>query len=366
MKPEHFDPAILLPDLGEAALRRILGDFFTASFNGIVITGVAAGYPILYANPAFCRMTGYTQAELAGQSPVMLQGPRTSRFVVQKMNDALRAGQPFHGAAINYRKDGEPYPVEWNISPVHDEQGQVRYFISVQKDLSDLRRVMSRLKRTNGHFRAFLRDMEQAREATELLPAIAAQKPQLTGDLLDDLRQCRPGEFFSPDPALVADDDLFDLGGSSAPDDVALTPQECISAADYGQAAHFSATDIAELQIAISETRQQLDLMELSDDKSAELLIIADNLQELANSIFYLDDFIALSTVLAELATRTRDSARQAVPPFVADIYRALLQDVETWVDTVFVSRTARDIHELDNSIISSARQLLMFLPTAA
>lgn len=365
MKPEHPDSATLLPGLGEAALRRILGDFFTASFNGILITNAAPGYPILYANPAFCRMTGYSQAELASQSPALLQGPRTSAFVLQKMNDALRAGQPFHGAAINYRKNGEPYPVEWTISPVHDEQGEVRCFISVQKDLSDLRRVMSRLKRTNGHFRAFLRDLDQAREATSLLPAIAAQKPQLTGDLLDDLRQYEPAAYLSPDPALIADEDLFDLGSTDQQDSARLAPLERISAVSYAQASHFSATDIAELQIAISETRQQLDLLEVSDDKTAERLIIADNLQELANSIFYLDDFIALSAVLAELATRTRDSARQAVPPFVVDIYRALMQDVETWVDTVFVSRTARDIHELDNSIISSARQLLMFLPAA-
>jgi PAS domain S-box-containing protein len=354
MNPALFDSASLLPDLGEDGLRRILGEFFAASFNGILITAPTPGYPILYANPAFCRMTGYTLEELQGRSPALLQGERTSAQVVEKMNAALKAGWPFHGAAINYRKDGESYPVEWNISPVCDEQGQVRYFISVQKDLTELRQVLSRFKHSSEHFRAFLRDLTPALGLTP-------QKRQLATELIDNLRQCDASRFVEDDTVLFDADDLFDLGGApaGAPD----VPAIAISALDYARHTHFGDSEIAEILGSIEETREQLDLLDVSSDKSRELSIIADNLQELANAIFYLDDFVALSTVLAELATRTRISAQVAVPPFVADIFRGLLQDVETWVNTVFVSRTARDIHELDNSIMSSARQLLMFLP---
>lgn len=69
MQSEFFASADLLPDLGDDCLRRILGDFFAASFNGIVITSPQPGYPILYANPAFCAMTGYRLAELLGRAP---------------------------------------------------------------------------------------------------------------------------------------------------------------------------------------------------------------------------------------------------------------------------------------------------------
>lgn len=282
------------------------------------------------------------------------------------MGEALRAGKPFHGAALNYRKNGERYPVEWTISPVTDSQGQVRYFISVQKDLSDLRRVMSRLKQTNQHFRAFLRDLEQVGDTGGGLAEVTGQKPQLTRALLDDLRQCDPAGYVAGDAVLFAEDDLFGLDEQTPEVADFAPPAAVISAADYAQQPHFGTGEISELLTSLQETRQQLDLLELSSNKAAELHVIADNLQELANGIFYLDDFIGLSTVLAELATRTRDSASADVPLFLGDIYRALLQDVETWINTVFVTRTARDIHELDNSIISSAKQLLMLLPHPA
>lgn len=357
MTPSSIDSASLLPDLDEEGLRRILGECFAASFNGILITAPAPGYPILYANPAFCRMTGYTLEELQGRSPALLQGERTSARVVEMMSAALQAGQPFHGAAINYRKNGEHYPVEWNISPVCDRHGQVRYFISVQKDLTDLRQMLSRFKHSSEHFRAFLRDLTPA-------PELTLHKQQMATELLDNLRQCDASRFVEHDTVLFDSDDLFDLG--SAPLTEAAAPAVAISAAEYAQHAHFAEGEITELLGSIDEIREQLDLLEVSSDKTRELTIIADHLQELANAIFYLDDFVALSTVLAELATRTRISAQVAVPPFVADIFRGLLQDVETWVHTVFVSQTARDIHELDNSIMSSARQLLLFLPQPA
>ena len=109
------------------------------SFNAVLITdaNLADGGPrIEYCNPAFCDMTGYTQAELLGQSPRVLQGPDTDPVVLQRLRQCLLEGRYFQGATVNYRKDGTPYHVEWNISPVRDEAGQVCRFVSVQQNIT--------------------------------------------------------------------------------------------------------------------------------------------------------------------------------------------------------------------------------------
>lgn len=106
------------------------------SFNSIVITD--AGHRIVYANPAFCNMTGYALDELAGENPNMLQGPMTERPVIDKLRRDLKERGFFSGSTFNYRKNGRPYLVEWTISLVNDSAGAPRFYISVQKDITQL------------------------------------------------------------------------------------------------------------------------------------------------------------------------------------------------------------------------------------
>ena len=94
------------------------------------------GPRIVYANPAFCEMTGYSATELLGQTPRILQGAQTSLEVLQTLRECLQANRFFRGSTVNYRKDGRPYTVEWNISPVKDEAGVTTHYVSVQQDIS--------------------------------------------------------------------------------------------------------------------------------------------------------------------------------------------------------------------------------------
>jgi len=109
------------------------------SYNSVVITDAnsADGGPrIVYVNPAFEKMTGYSVNDLIGKSPKILQGPLTDRNVIEKMRICMRTGKYFEGSAINYNKNGHPYNVEWNISPIKDTSGVIQYFISVQKNIT--------------------------------------------------------------------------------------------------------------------------------------------------------------------------------------------------------------------------------------
>ncbi|MBL6081115.1 PAS domain S-box protein [Belnapia sp. T18] len=111
--------------------------------EAVVVTGPEVDLPgprIQYVNPAFTRLTGYASPEVLGQTPRILQGPNTDRAFLDDLRAALVAGQSFRGEAINYRKDGTEYVVEWLITPVL-ENGHVAHWVAVQRDMTDLRRT---------------------------------------------------------------------------------------------------------------------------------------------------------------------------------------------------------------------------------
>jgi len=95
-----------------------------------------ADNPIIFANPAFLRMTGYTSEELIGNNCRLLQGPGTDRVTISTIRDAVASNQEIATEILNYRKDGSTF---WNalfISPVYDGNGEVVYFFASQLDVS--------------------------------------------------------------------------------------------------------------------------------------------------------------------------------------------------------------------------------------
>ena len=118
-----------------------------ASGEVILITSAEVDPPgprIAYTNPAFTRMTGYEAAEVLGASPRFLQGPKTDRAVLARMRAALAAGEPFQGEALNYRKDGTTYVVEWLITPVRGADGRIAHWISAQREVTERRAAEDR------------------------------------------------------------------------------------------------------------------------------------------------------------------------------------------------------------------------------
>jgi sigma-B regulation protein RsbU (phosphoserine phosphatase) len=113
-----------------------------ASSAGIIITDARQkNNPIIYANPAFAQMTGYSREELIGLNPRILQGPETDPEAINSIRNALREMQPCLITLRNYRKDGTSFWNELFISPVRDSQGNLTHYIGVQTDVTQLRRA---------------------------------------------------------------------------------------------------------------------------------------------------------------------------------------------------------------------------------
>lgn len=135
---------------------RLLTAVVEQSTESVLITTAQLNLPgpqIVYVNPAFTRMTGYTAEEVIGKTPRILQGLKTDKAVLHRLREDCEAGKISHGETINYRKDGSEFCLEWSVGPVWNAQGEITHFISTQRDVTERRRVDETLYKKEEEFR---------------------------------------------------------------------------------------------------------------------------------------------------------------------------------------------------------------------
>ncbi len=136
--------------------RDLLRNALNATRSGVLITHArpldAPGPRIVYANPATATMSGWTVADLLGQSPRVFQGPGTDRATLAKVRQALAAAEPVTVEVVNYRRDGTPFDVELDITPVHD-QGNLTHFIAIQTETTARHAAEAERARREASFR---------------------------------------------------------------------------------------------------------------------------------------------------------------------------------------------------------------------
>ncbi|MCA1772492.1 MAG: EAL domain-containing protein [Halomonas sp.] len=126
-----------MPVLQDTLFRQAIDQAYVS----VLITTAELDLPgptIVYANAAFCAQAGYTEEELIGQTPRLLQGPETDRTVLNRLRTALAQSGAFDGQTINYRKNGSPYRVRWSVRPIRDDQQRITHYLSLQSDITDI------------------------------------------------------------------------------------------------------------------------------------------------------------------------------------------------------------------------------------
>jgi PAS domain S-box-containing protein len=140
-----FENRVLEP----GQLLRLLETAVRQAKEAVLITSAMLDPPgpqILFVNPAFSEMTGYSQEEVLDKTPRILQGPKSDRVMLQRLREALGRGEPFSGETINYRKDGGEYYVEWDITPIRNSNGQIHHFLSIQRNVTERKSAENRLR----------------------------------------------------------------------------------------------------------------------------------------------------------------------------------------------------------------------------
>ena len=103
--------------------------------------------PVLYANPAFEALTGYSSAELIGRNLRFLQGDDREQDGRHRLREALSRGESCRVLLRNYRKDGTVFWNEMTVSPLLDADGRVTHFAGHHRDAGERLRIDPKLAR---------------------------------------------------------------------------------------------------------------------------------------------------------------------------------------------------------------------------
>jgi PAS domain S-box-containing protein len=171
--------------------------------------------PVVFANEAFCRLTGYERHEIVGRNCRFLQGPETDPDVVRRIRDAVSSAQPIQIDIRNHRKSGEAF---WNrllMAPVYGADGKLAYFFASQVDVTIERERLEGLESHNAALMAEVAGRLRAQQESEARLRFATQAGRL-GIWELDLRNWELNasglfkEIFGRDPnAPFSHDDLI-------------------------------------------------------------------------------------------------------------------------------------------------------------
>ena len=126
-------------------LQREAAAVFENSYEAIMV--VSADSLITRVNTAFTRITGYTQEEVAGQSPRLLASGRHDERFFQEFWNALNSNDYWRGEIWNRRKSGDVFAVLQSVAVVRDQQGKLLNYVSVFADISQIKAHEAELDR---------------------------------------------------------------------------------------------------------------------------------------------------------------------------------------------------------------------------
>ena len=172
--------------------------------------------PIVFANEAFLRLTGYRLKEVLGRNCRFLQGEGTNLDHIQRLRDAIRTGTSILVELRNYRKDGSAFWNALHVGPIHDEAGDVIYFFGSQMDVTDVhdaRETETGKSGVSSRVLSFLNN----------LGSVFSPKPSVTGEhtnlsevvehILQAYHRGQPGRYSVGGPHIqLAEDNIGTVG----------------------------------------------------------------------------------------------------------------------------------------------------------
>lgn len=93
--------------------------------------------PLVYVNRAFERLTGYSAEAAVGRNCRFLQGPQTREQDVQRMREAIAAGEDIMVVIDNHKADGTHFRNAVLITPITDDDGEIAYFLGIQREAGE-------------------------------------------------------------------------------------------------------------------------------------------------------------------------------------------------------------------------------------
>ncbi len=168
-----IDRSKISPALLEAAI--------ASSSVGIVIADInLPDKPLIYVNPAFEVITGYSRDEVIGRNCRFLQGPDTDPAPLAEIRRAIANHTSCRVTLKNYRKDGTYFWNELLVSPVFDGTGNLTHFIGVQSDVTGEIEALASLRQSEARYRKIAEQLELTLEELTRTQAKLVQQEKMS------------------------------------------------------------------------------------------------------------------------------------------------------------------------------------------
>ncbi len=144
----------LFRDLGIRMADMLSASFLYGKIRKLSSAVNGAGEPILitdrngnieYVNPAFTRMTGYSEQEVIGKDPSILKSDAQDPMYYKELWQTISSGNTWHGTLIDKRKDGSFYPVMMSIAPIYDDNEDITHYVAIQQDITKEKELEEKL-----------------------------------------------------------------------------------------------------------------------------------------------------------------------------------------------------------------------------
>lgn len=144
-------------DIPPRISRNLLAIAIDQSHDGITISDAQeTGWPLIYVNAGFERLTGYKADELLGKSLKLLQGTDTEQPEIATLREAMQQRKNCLITLRNYRRDGSMFWNELSLSPIRDEHGVLTHYIGIQNDVTARIQLDQHLHQSNRDLRTQL------------------------------------------------------------------------------------------------------------------------------------------------------------------------------------------------------------------
>lgn len=114
--------------------------------DSIVITDIKGN--IVYVNPQFTKITGYSQKEITGKNPRILKSGHTTKKEYENLWKTILSGNIWRGEFLNKKKNGELYWEAASIAPIKDKNGKIINFLGIKQDITEIKKTRDKIIET--------------------------------------------------------------------------------------------------------------------------------------------------------------------------------------------------------------------------
>lgn len=167
---------------------KLQGKALEAAANGICITDRDG--KVIWTNPAFNDLTGYTLEEVYGGTLSILKSGHHDEDFYQRLWQTIQAGEVWRGETVNRRKDGRLYTEDQMITPVRDPAGHVSHYIAIKQDISARKAAEEELARYQDELEMRVEERTRKLEAAQkelLARAVEAGRAQWAAMMLHNI-----------------------------------------------------------------------------------------------------------------------------------------------------------------------------------